>query len=190
MYLKRYHDVQISDSGVWRILKRLGMNRLPGSQRYKPRDRRWKRHEKQLPGHHVQIDVKFIAPLTPAAAAASGTAAPASPGPAARAARRTKYYQYTAIDYCTRLRVLRIYDRNNQKTAIQFADYVIARLPFQVQTIQTDDGAEFQSSFHWHLLDRGIQHRYIKPATHSSTARRSGRTVSTPRSSTGCWPPS
>jgi transposase InsO family protein len=42
---------------------------------------------------------------------------------------------------------------------------VIARLPFQVQTIQTDNGAEFQSSFHWHLLDRGIQHRYIKPAT-------------------------
>src|SRR3979409_177800 len=28
MYLKRYHDVEISASGVWRILKRLGMNRL------------------------------------------------------------------------------------------------------------------------------------------------------------------
>ncbi len=67
MYLKRYHDVTISDSGVWRILKRLGMNRLPSSQRYKPKDRRWKRYEKQLPGHHVQIDVKFIAPITPAA---------------------------------------------------------------------------------------------------------------------------
>jgi transposase len=35
MYLKRYHDVEISASGVWRILKRLGMNRLPASQRYK-----------------------------------------------------------------------------------------------------------------------------------------------------------
>ena len=42
---------------------------------------------------------------------------------------------------------------------------MIARLPFQVQTIQTGNGAEFQSSFHWHLLDRGIAHRYIKPAT-------------------------
>ena len=29
MYLKRYHDVEISTSGVWRILKRLGLNRLP-----------------------------------------------------------------------------------------------------------------------------------------------------------------
>ena len=61
--------------------------------------------------------------------------------------------------------MLRIYGQNNQKTAIQFADYVIARLPFQIETIQTDNGAEFQSAFHWHLLDRGIRHRYIKPAT-------------------------
>ena len=28
MYLKRYHEVQISPLGVWRILKRLGLNRL------------------------------------------------------------------------------------------------------------------------------------------------------------------
>jgi transposase InsO family protein len=55
--------------------------------------------------------------------------------------------------------------KTSQKTAIQFAGYVIARLPFQVQTIQTDNRAEFQSAFHWHLLDRGIRHRYIKPAT-------------------------
>ncbi len=27
MYLKRYHDIQISPSGVWRILKRLDMSR-------------------------------------------------------------------------------------------------------------------------------------------------------------------
>jgi transposase len=28
MYLKRYHDVEISSSGVWRILKRLNLNLL------------------------------------------------------------------------------------------------------------------------------------------------------------------
>jgi transposase len=33
MYLKRYHDVEISPSGVWRILKRLDINRLPASQK-------------------------------------------------------------------------------------------------------------------------------------------------------------
>jgi transposase InsO family protein len=144
MYLRRYHDVEISPSGVWRILKRLDMNRLPSSQRYKRHETRWKRYEKQLPGSRVQVDVKFIEPI---------------------AGSRKKHYQFTAIDDCTRVRVLRIYPRNNQKTAIQFIDYVLEKLPFQVETIQTDNGAEFQSGFHWHVLDRGIDHVYIKPAT-------------------------
>jgi transposase InsO family protein len=149
MYLKRYHQVDISNSGVWRILKRLEMNRLPASQKHKAYDRRWKRYEKQLPGHRVQIDVKFIEPLTPAA----------------RGKRRQRFYQFTAIDDCTRLRVLRIYPKLNQQTAIQFADYVIQRLPFAVEIIQTDNGSEFGSAFHWHLLDKGVGHVYIKPRT-------------------------
>ena len=44
---------------VWRILKRLELNRLPASQRYQRRDRQWERYEKAQPGHHVPIDVKF-----------------------------------------------------------------------------------------------------------------------------------
>lgn len=144
MYLRRYHDVEISPSGVWRILKRLDMNRLPSSQRYKTHDRRWKRYEKQLPGNRLQVDVKFIEPI----------------GGAAK-----KHYQFTAIDDCTRIRVLRVYPRNNQKTAIQFMDYALEKLPFGVECVQTDNGAEFQSAFHWHVLDRGISHVYIKPRT-------------------------
>ena len=35
MYLRRYHDITISPSGVWPILKRLDLSRLPTSQRYK-----------------------------------------------------------------------------------------------------------------------------------------------------------
>jgi transposase len=144
MYLKRYHDVAVSPSGVWRTLKRLEMSRLPASQRYKRHVDRWKRYEKRLPGHRVQIDVKFISPL-------KGT--------------RKKHYQFTAIDDCTRIRVLRIYDRLNQQSAIRFLDYVLEKLPFTVQVIQTDNGAEFGSQFHYHVLDRGIGHVYIKPAT-------------------------
>ncbi len=143
-YLKRYHDVEISHSGVWRILKRLEINRLPASQRYKRLDKRWQRYEKQLPGHQVQIDVKFVAPL--------------------KDAPKKKYYQFIAIDDCTRLRVLRIYLALNQKTAIQFVDYVLERLPLQVQVIQTDNGGEFGASFH-HVLDKGVGHKYIKPRT-------------------------
>ena len=54
---------------------------------------------------------------------------------------------------------------SNQKTAIQFLDYVLERLPFRVEVIQTDNGAEFRRRFHWHVLDRGIGHVYIKPRT-------------------------
>jgi transposase InsO family protein len=152
MYLKRYHDITISNSGVWRILKRLELNRLPASQRYQRHDRRWKRYEKPLPGHRVQIDVKFIQPLVAAEDARPGRT-------------RRKYYQFTAIDDCTRLRVLRIYPALNQKTAIQFVDYVLERLPFRVEVIQTDNGAEFGSMLHCHVLDKGIGHVHIKPRT-------------------------
>jgi hypothetical protein len=62
MYLKRYHGIAISVSGIWRILKRLDMNRLLSSQRYRRHRERWKRYEQPLPGHRVQIDVKLIAP--------------------------------------------------------------------------------------------------------------------------------
>jgi transposase InsO family protein len=34
-----------------------------------------------------------------------------------------------------------------------------------VEIVQTDNGSEFQAAFHWHVLDRGIQHAYIKPST-------------------------
>jgi transposase InsO family protein len=61
--------------------------------------------------------------------------------------------------------VLRIYDRLNQQAAIQFADYLLDKLPFRVEAIQTGNGSEFQSAFHWFLMDRGIRHIYIKPAT-------------------------
>ena len=142
MYLLRYHDVTISSSGIWRILKKLSMNRLPQYQRYKRHKERWKRYEKPEPGHRIQVDVKFLERI---------------PG------TRSRYYQYTAIDDCTRLRVLKIYDKCNQKTSIQFIDYVLSRFPFHAEVIQTDNGSEFQEFFHWHILDKGTNHVYIKP---------------------------
>jgi len=82
-----------------------------------------------------------------------------------------QFHKFTAIDDCTRLRVLRIYDRCNQQTAIQFADYVLERLAFRVEVIQTDNGPEFGASFYWHVLDKGAGHVYIKPRT----PRRNGK---------------
>jgi len=142
MYLNRYHDIQISKSGVYRILKKLQLHRLPQNQRYKTHENRWKRYEKPKPGHRIQVDVKFLERIK---------------GP------RKRYFQYTAIDDCTRLRVLKIYEQVNQRTSIQFIDYALSRLPFRTYVIQTDNAGEFGGQFHWHVLDKGIQHCYIKP---------------------------
>jgi hypothetical protein len=77
----------------------LDLSRLPASQRYKRHQDCWKRYEKPQPSHRVQVDVKFVAPI---------------------GGLRKKHYQFTAIDDCTRLRVLRVFDHLNQKTAIRF----------------------------------------------------------------------
>ena len=143
-YLQRFHHLKIARSSVHRILKRHGMNRLPANQKHQPHGKRWQRYEKPQPGHRLQLDVKFLERI---------------PG------TRRRLYQFTAIDDCTRIRVLKVYDACNQRTAIQFIDEVLRRLPFRVHVVQTDNGAEFQSQFHWHLETLDIRHVYIRPRT-------------------------
>jgi transposase InsO family protein len=120
------------------------MNRLPANQKHVQHPKRWKRYEKPKPGHRLQMDVKFLERI---------------PG------TRKRLYQFTAIDDCTRIRVLKIYDACNQATAIRFVDEVIRRLPFRIHVVQTDNGAEFQSQFHRHLEQLEIRHVYIRPRT-------------------------
>jgi transposase InsO family protein len=143
-YLHRFHQIKIAASSVHRILTRHGMRRLPGNQKYQPHGKRWQRYEKPQPGHRLQIDVKFLERIP---------------------TTRRRLYQFTAIDDCTRIRVLKVYDACNQRTAIQFIDEVRRRLPFRVHVVQTDNGAEFQSQFHWYLETMDIRHVYIRPRT-------------------------
>lgn len=143
-YLKRFHHIAIAGSSVHRILQRHGMNRLPANQKHQPQGKRWQRYEKPQPGHRLQLDVKFLERI---------------PG------TRRRLYQFTAIDDCTRIRVLKVYDACNQRSAIQFIDEVRRRLPFRILVVQTDNGAEFQSQFHWHLETQDIRHVYIRPRT-------------------------
>lgn len=58
-YLSRYHGIKVSHSGVYCVLKRNGLNRLPKNQRKRSMEQ-FKRYEKQVPGHRIQIDVKFL----------------------------------------------------------------------------------------------------------------------------------
>jgi len=141
-YLRRYHGITISDAGVYRILRRNGLSRLP--RKAATRAVHTKRYEKQVPGHHIQVDVKFLI----FRGKQDGV---------------VKRYQYTAIDDATRIRALKVYSRHNQANAMDFVDYVIDKFPFRIQCIRTDRGHEFQAKFHWHVEDRGIRHAYIKP---------------------------
>jgi hypothetical protein len=74
-------------------------------------------------------------------------------------------FQYTAVDDCTRIRALKIYERHTQQNAIDFVNYVVGKFPFRIHTIRTDNGHEFQAKFHWHVEDLGMQHQYIKVRT-------------------------
>lgn len=143
-YLARYHDIKISDAGVYRILKRNGLNRLPRGTRL--RKVHTIRYQKQVPGHQIQVDVKFLIFK-------------------GKDEKPIKRYQYTAIDDATRVRALKIYERHNQANAISFIDYVIAKFPFRIKELRTDNGHEFQAKFHWHVEDKGIRHAYIKPSS-------------------------
>jgi len=109
-YLERYHGIRVSSSGVCRALLRNGLSRLPGNCRR--RSIVSLRYEKQVPGHHVQLDAKFLQ--------FKGTDG-----------RRLKRYQFTAIDDVTRIRALRIYERRNQESAVDFLDHVVERFPFR-----------------------------------------------------------
>ena len=70
------------------------LNRLPANQKHRPHGKRWKRYEKAQPGHRLQLDVKFLERI---------------PG------TKTRLYQFTAIDDCTRIRVLKVFDACNQR---------------------------------------------------------------------------
>ena len=143
-YLARYHGIKISDAGVYRILKRNGLNRLPRGTRM--RKLHTKRYQKQMPGHHIQVDVKFLTFI-------------------GKSGEKIRRFQYTAIDDATRVRALKVYEKHTQANAINFIDHIIEKFPFRIREVRTDNGHEFQAKFHWHVEDLGIRHTYIKRGT-------------------------
>ena len=143
-YLNRYHGIKISESTVTRVLSSHGLARL--SKTAPRRALHSKRYAKKVPGHHVQLDVKFLQLKD-------------------KAGKAVKRYQYTAVDDATRIRAIQIFSKHNQDCAIQFIDYVIDKFPFRISMVRTDRGHEFQARFHWHVEDQGIQHVYIKART-------------------------
>ena len=145
-YISRYCDMKVSEGGVRGVLLRNGMNRLPQNAKKRSPGPTFIRYEKQVPGHQVQVDVKFLNFQT-------------------KAGKSIRRFQYSAIDDATRIRVLKIYSRHTQQNAISFIDHVVDQLPFRIKQVRTDNGHEFQALFHWHVNDMGIEHVYIRKGT-------------------------
>ena len=134
--LKRQHSISLSLATIHKVLKK---HSIPYLQRKRYYRKLVKRYNCKLPGERVQMDVCKIA---------------------------GGIYQYTAIDDCTRYKVLAIYKRRTAKNTLDFLDQVMDRMPFPVQRIQTDRGKEFFAyEVQERLMEYGIKFRPIKPAS-------------------------
>ena len=74
------------------------------------------------PGQKVQVDVKFV----PTYCVVCGQ----------------KYYQYTAVDECTRWTFREMYDEHSTYSSVDFLKKLIINCPFPIREIQTDNGTE------------------------------------------------
>ena len=127
-----------------------------------------KRYNKQVPGHHIQMDVKFLMFK-------------------GKAGKKIKRYQYTAIDDATRVSALKVYQRHTQANAIDFVDHIIEKLPFRIQQVRTDNGHEFQAKLHFGMSKiRASGTPTSNRAALSSTVKLSDLTDLTSRNSTNC----
>jgi transposase InsO family protein len=134
--LNRLHNISLSTATIHKVLERLNKQYLKHKRTFRKHVIRYSR---PVPGDRVQMDVCKIAP---------------------------GIYQYTAIDDCSRYKVLRLYSRRTANNTMDFFDAVIEEMPFAIQRIQTDRGREFfATQFQQRLLDWGIKFRPIKPAS-------------------------
>jgi putative transposase len=64
--------------------------------------------------------------------------------------------QYTAVDDCTRVRVLAVYKRRTAANSLLFLERVIEEIALPIQRIQTDRGREFFAyAFQEKLIEYG-----------------------------------
>ena len=121
------------------------------------------------PGQKVQIDVKYV----PSKCVANGE----------------KYYQFTAVDECTRHAFREMYDEHSTYSAKDFLTKLVLNSKFPIREAQTDNGTEFtnallvvkakhKSLFEQALEDMGILYHRIRIATprHNGKVERQHRT--------------
>ena len=155
-YLKKDCGIIVAESTIGHILKREG---LIIEKKRKPKRKHTRRYELPNPGDMVQVDVKYV-PYRICG---------------------VQYYQFTAIDDCTRWRYSAIFEEKSTYSTKLFIEGLLKAAPFKIRCIQTDNGTEFTYRYvsdsrcmgkapAKHVLDEicereGIRHRLIPVAT-------------------------
>ena len=136
-----------------RAIRRMGLDKAP----YARKPRKPKPYQRAYyPGQKIQIDVKFV----PNYCIADGN----------------KYYQYTAVDECTRFCFREMYDEHSTYSSKDFLMKLLKALPFPIREVQTDNGTEWTAQllvnvpqnktlFEKALEDMGIIYHRIRVAT-------------------------
>lgn len=149
--LYRDYQINLSTSSVGRVLSKLGLITL--SQNIKsikrkrritysiPRIRASKQMRYKHPGYLIQVDTKHLIILN------------------------KKYYQFNAVDCYSKIAYSKVYTQITSTNATDFVNSLINFLPFPIESIQTDNGAEYLLHFHQELQKRDINHYFSHPQT-------------------------
>lgn len=146
-------------TSLYREVQRLGIYQKAPSKKkeYEPKPY----EEMKYPGERVQVDVKYVPTknLTKEVKEKDG-----------------RDYQYTAIDEYTRKRILWASKEQSTSASTEFIGIIRKKFPFEIESIQTDNGFEFTNRLNWQgtkkktmfekkLEELGIRHKLIKPKT-------------------------
>lgn len=143
--LERDKKIVVSASTVGRVLKKKGLiNDKKSKKRSKaaqhPRKRFPRGFKVHVEGDMVQIDTKHVTLIG-----------------------GIKIYQFTAIDVLGKRRVLKYYPSLASKNGAAFLRYCIAKFPFVIKNVQTDNGPEFLLHFDALCTELGLPHYFIYP---------------------------
>lgn len=137
--------------------KRIAAKLREGKPQKKKRKRKPKPYKRaDYPGQKIQLDVKYVPSYCPTDG--------------------KKYYQYTAVDECSRWTYREMYEEQSTYSSRDFLDKLIRHAPFPIREVQTDNGTEFTNRlivtkskhltlFEGALLDKGIIYHRIQIAT-------------------------
>ena len=162
-----------SVTSLYRVMIKIGIYKKAPSKKkvYEPKAYQ----QMTYPGQRVQVDVKYV---------------PMKCLTEELRKMGERYYQYTAIDEYTRLRVIWFAKEHSTYESSEFAEIIVKKFPFKIEEVQTDNGFEFtnrlsyttsirskKTMFERKLEELGIKHKLIKPYTprHNGKVERSHR---------------